>query len=184
MKGIIIYSGKYGATKQYAEWLGEELALPVATSDSINGNLLQKYDFLLLGSSVYIGKMKIKKWLKKNLSFIIGKKIFLFQVAGATPEEKQKRETYNRASIPGEILNSIESFFLPGRMIMKNLSWGDRFLLKIGARLSKDSKEKKSMLTDYDGVNKASIAVIAAGIKSYLRRKTIGESQYTETVQP
>ena len=32
MKGIIIYKGKYGATAQYAQWLGEELNFPVHVS--------------------------------------------------------------------------------------------------------------------------------------------------------
>lgn len=183
MRGIIIYKGKYGATKQYAEWLGEELVLPVIASESISRNQLDEFDFLLLGSSVYIGKLQLRKWLKDNLSFIMRKKIFLFQVAGAPAGEKQKRETYNRASIPGEILNSIETFFLPGRMIMKKLSWIDRVLLKIGARFSKDSNEKKSMLTDYDDVNKANIAGMVAGIKSYLQRKTTDPAQYAEQIQ-
>ena len=29
MKGLIIFKGKYGATRQYAGWIGDELQLPV-----------------------------------------------------------------------------------------------------------------------------------------------------------
>ena len=35
MKGIIIYKSKYGATKQYADWLGELLHIPSVFLDHI-----------------------------------------------------------------------------------------------------------------------------------------------------
>ena len=39
MKGIIIYKGKYGATRQYADWLGKELNLQIAHP----GNYIKEY---------------------------------------------------------------------------------------------------------------------------------------------
>ena len=54
MKGIVIYKGKYGATKQYAKWIGGELGLPVEDSKDIMENELSYFDFLLIGSGVYI----------------------------------------------------------------------------------------------------------------------------------
>ena len=171
MKGIIIYKGKYGATQQYAEWLGEELSLPVVTAQDIKEDQLKEYDFLLIGASVYIGKLQIQKWLKNNLAFIRGKKIFLFQVAATPPEEKEKRQAYNRSGIPEEIIKDCEFYFLPGRMIMQNLSWKDRFMLKMGARLAKDPVAKKTMLTDYDDVRKDNIAEILTVVRNYMQHR-------------
>ena len=168
MKGIVIYKGKYGATKQYAKWIGAESGLPVADSKDIKENELSYYDFLLIGSSVYIGKLQIQKWLKDNLTYLCGKKIFLFQVAATPPEEKEKRQAYNRSSIPDEIMKNCEFYFLPGRMIMQKLSWKDRFMLKMGARLTKDPRAKKGMLTDYDEVKKYKIEEIHIAVKKYL----------------
>ena len=170
MKGIVIYKGKYGATKQYAEWLADVLSLPVVVTDNINGNQLKEFDYLLLGSSVYIGKLQIQQWLKKNIPFINDKKVFFFQVASTPPEEKEKRQTYNQTSIPEELRNKFEFYFLPGRLIMKKLSWMDRFMLKMGARLTKDPKAKKAMLTDYDEVTKDKIFGLCAVVKKYLQR--------------
>ena len=172
MKGIVIYKGKYGATKQYAKWIGWELGLPVADSKDIKENELSYYDFLLIGTSVYIGKLQIQKWLKDNIAYLHGKKIFLFQVAATPPEEKEKRQAYNRASIPEEILKNCEFYFLPGRMIMQKLSWIDRFMLKMGARLTKDPKAKKGMLTDFDEVTKDKIFGMCAAVKKYLQVAT------------
>jgi len=165
MKGIIIYKGKYGATQQYAQWLGEELNLPVAASDKIDGNDLLNYDFLVIGSSVYIGKLQISKWLKANLPSLRGKKIFFFQVAATPPDQKEKLETYIRSGVPAEIRNQCEFYFYPGKMILSNLSWIDRFMLKMGARLTKDPDAKKGMLTDFNDVKKENIAGLASEVK-------------------
>ncbi len=168
MKGIVIYKGKYGATKQYALWAGQALNLPVMTAENIHGSPLKQYDFLVIGTSVYIGKLQIRKWLKENLALLRGKKIFLFQVAGTPTHEKEKRQAYNRASIPEELLNDCTFFFLPGRMIMDKLSWMDRFMLKMGARLTKDPVEKSSMLSEYDEVNKDCLVGLLQEVNNYL----------------
>ena len=66
MKGLVIYKGRYGATKQYATWIAKELGLPAASADRFPVDELSKYDYFVIGSSVYIGKLEIRKWLKKN----------------------------------------------------------------------------------------------------------------------
>ena len=76
MKGIIIYQGKYGATRQYAEWLGEQTMLPVESAENISGRQLIDFDFFVLGSSVYVGKLTIHKWMEKNLLYLKNKKVF------------------------------------------------------------------------------------------------------------
>lgn len=183
MKGIVIYKGKYGATQQYANWLGEKLNLPVTDSTNILGSELRQYDYLLIGSSVYIGKLQIQNWMKDNLSILRGKKIFLFQVATTPPVEQEKRQAYNRASIPSAILKNCEFYFLPGRMFMHKLSWKDRFMLKMGARLTKDAAAKKIMLTDYNNVKEENIAALLHAVRQYsVLSKPI--NQQTELFSP
>jgi menaquinone-dependent protoporphyrinogen IX oxidase len=157
MKAVVIYKGKYGATKQYALWLGHELGLPVRNANIINRDQLEPFDTLLIGTSVYIGKLQIRKWLKYNLEFIKNKKIVLFQVAGSPAEQIEKRLTYNVASIPREIFDRCEFYFLPGRLVINKLSWRDRFMLKMGARLAKDPRDKQTMLSNYDHVKKENL---------------------------
>ena len=168
MKGLVIYKGKYGATKQYAMWIGQELQLPVASADRFHTNELMKYDYFILGSSVYIGKLEINNWLKKNFYVLQNKKIFFFQVAGSPVEQIEKRQSYNKASLPPSILKNIEFYYLPGRMIMRNLSVWDRFMLKMGAKLAKDPLEKKAMLTDFDHVKKEKVIPIMEGVRTFL----------------
>jgi len=165
MKGLVIYKGKYGATKQYAMWIAQELQLPVASADRFPVDELPKYDYFILGSSVYIGKLEIRDWLKKNFGLLRNKKIMFFQVAALPIEQIEKRESYNKASLPATILEKIRFYYLPGRMIMRNLSAWDRFVLKMGARLTKDPAEKKAMLTDFNNVKKENILPIIEAVR-------------------
>jgi menaquinone-dependent protoporphyrinogen IX oxidase len=170
MKGVIIYIGKYGATQQYAKWIAEETGLNETASSSISGNELSRYDFLVIGSSVYIGQLQIKKWLHRNVPYIKKKKVFFFQVAGAPPEETEKREAYNEAGIPEEIAANFEHYFLPGKMNIYELSWRDRFMLKIGAALTKDPNAKKTMLANYNDVKKENVRQLVAAIRAITKK--------------
>lgn len=177
MKGIIVYKGKYGATQQYAQWLGHELNLPVYTAAELQKKELSLCDFMIIGSSVYIGKLQISQWLRDNLDVTRGKKIFFFQVAGTPPEEKEKLETYIRSGVPEELRHNCEFFFYPGKMVIQELSWTDRFMLKMGARLAKDPAAKKGMLTDYNHVKKENITELMNAVKSFC-------AATKETMQP
>jgi len=179
MNPVIIYKGKYGATGQYAKWLGEEFKLAVADTETIGGDDLNLFDTLIIGSSVYIGKLQIKKWLKDNQRFLTNKKIFFFQVAATPPQQKEKRQVYNEAGIPKDLLGNCNFYFLHGRLNFKKLSWLDKLLLRAGAFMVKDPMEKKGMLTDYDNVIKENLNEMIGDLKKYfaLNGKKISSSE-------
>ena len=52
MKGVIVYKGRYGATAQYANWLGNILQLPVLKVDELSDSKLKDYDYVIAGTSV------------------------------------------------------------------------------------------------------------------------------------
>ncbi len=82
MNAIIIYKGRYGATRQYAEWLGDALQIPLTVPTEISVTKLRDYDLIILGSSVYIGKLELTGWIKQNSNILSGKRILLFIVCG------------------------------------------------------------------------------------------------------
>lgn len=157
MNGVIIYKGKYNSTWQYAEWLAAELKMPIALSENIGKEQLQNYNTVILGSPVYMGKLLIKKWMKQNIAALQGKKIFLFVVSGTPANQKEKLQKYLQVSVPGEIRNKCETYFLPGRMVWKDLSRWDRFMMKMGAILERDPEAKKEMQKEFDGVKKENL---------------------------
>jgi hypothetical protein len=58
-------------------------------------------------------------------------------------------------------------------MIKRKLSWIDRFMLKMGARLAKDPADRKNMLTDYDDVRKENLREITAAIRKFMEAGVI-----------
>lgn len=106
MKTIIIYSSKYGYTKECVEKLktrldGEVSAVNVR-SDKIPD--ISGFDNIIIGSSVYMGQInkKIKEYVAQNLAVILRKRAALFICCGlpdnldvtlknAFPEELRKK---------------------------------------------------------------------------------------------
>jgi menaquinone-dependent protoporphyrinogen IX oxidase len=173
MKGIIIYRGKYGATQQYAIWLGQELQLPVTTSEEVNQSDLSVYDFVIIAASVYVGKWLLRDWLKERLNMLRNKKLFLFIVCGTPSSERQKQENIIKANIPNNLLEKSGIFFLPGRLIISKLSWKDKLILKLGARLEKDPVKRAAMKHDLDGVSRKMLVPGLSSIRKFIREKSI-----------
>jgi len=167
MKGIITFKGKYGATRQYAEWLADELVLPVTEPGNLSSEKISNCDFIVVGTSVYIGKLQIKNWIEQHIEELSEKKIFLFVVCGTPADEKDKLSSYIEGSVPPEIRKQCGIYFLPGKMIYQNLSGSDKFMLRMGALLTRDKETKKKMLTDYDSVKKENLDALVKDIKRY-----------------
>jgi len=171
MKGIILYEGKYGATRDYAEWMGKELRLPVLRSGELGDGNLSVLDFIVIGSSVYTGKLQAGNWLKRNCASLRKLKIFLFIVCGTPATEKEKLARIVADNVPAEIRNLCEIYFLRGRMRRKDLSVKDRLLLRAGSLLAKNPAARKSMLEDFDYVRKENIVPLVLGVQQFLVRK-------------
>jgi len=159
MKGIVIYKGKYGATRQYAEWLGLALGFPVLQAGQEAKEQIVNASHILIGSSIYIGKLQMREWLKENQLLLADKKVFLFMVAGTPPGEKEKLEGYFKANVPLDMHDKIRCYFLPGKLAFKKLSLIDKLLLKMGSMLAKQSGETIST-ADYNEVRRENIAAM------------------------
>ena len=140
MKGLIVYQGKYGATAQYAEWLRQDLSIPALSSDRCTDLDINEKEMIVMGSSVYIGKLQLEPWLRKNIATLKNKALFLFVVSGTTLNETEKLAGYIRNSVPTEIASNCHIYFLPGRLRYKQLSPRDKLILNIGALFSGSRK--------------------------------------------
>ncbi len=168
MKAAIIYKTKYGATQQYAQWMGAELAFPVFEIEEVETELLEDYDCLIIGSSVYYGKMVLKKWLLNNWRYLQGKKLFLFVVSGTPNDKKEKLNTYITASLSPEAVNSFKIFFLPGKLQLKELSFFERLMLKLAAKMATRGKAGSNSSMEYNNVKKENITEIIKAVREQL----------------
>lgn len=166
MKGIVLYKGKYGATAQYASWIAEALYLPIADIEHGDAVELSKYDYVIIGSSVYVGKMLIKNWLRQNEAKLQSKKILFFVVCATFSNEKKQQGVIVNDNIPWSLIKASEVFFIAGRVVINRLSWLDRLTVRMGALMQNDPLKKKAMLRGFDGVKRENINLL---IKSALQ---------------
>lgn len=165
MKGIIIYQGRYGATAQYARWLADALRLPMFGVEEATPALLAGYDLVILGSSVYVGKLLIAKWLDRNTGLLADKKVFLFVVCGTTADDPVLQQSLIAGNLGRAISKSVITFFLPGRCVVSKLSWKDRLLLKMGAWLEKDLQKKAVMKQGFNRLDGRNLTGLITAVK-------------------
>lgn len=167
-KGVIIYQGKYGSTDQYAHWLADGLGLPLCNAQSASTIKLEDYELIILGSSVYVGRLVIGKWLHQNENALAGKKLFMFIVCGTSAEDKDEQYKIIDDNLSSVVDKSTEVFFLPGRCIVNKLSWKDRIVLKMGAFMQKDPQKKAVMNSGFDHMDKNSLTPLIEAVKLWV----------------
>lgn len=157
MKGLIVYKGKYGATQQYATWIGEALNWPLFTPEQLLDPTLNDADVVIVGGSVYAGQLTLNNWLKKHAHQLLRKKVFLFIVCATPADKKEVLEQIAKHNIPALLQDLVVVFFFRGRLVINNLSWLHKVMLKLASRTTKDPEERERMVHGFDAMNKDSI---------------------------
>jgi menaquinone-dependent protoporphyrinogen IX oxidase len=164
MAGAIFFSGKYGSTAQYANWIGEATGLPVLNVNDSDADP-SKYDFLILGSSVIIYKLTIRDWVKRNLASIENKPVILFTVSGAPSGPELDR--WITESLPEKMASQMVRVALRGRLAPKEISWWDRLMLRIGAWKNDDLEARNEELNGFDFMDKSGIEPIERMVQAF-----------------
>lgn len=173
MKGLVVYKSRYGATEQYAKWISEALGVPLKIADDITPQQIACNDYIIAGSSIYMGKILLKDWLKKNADLLKTKRLILFIVGAAPPEQKAKTEQYFTDNIPKELQCRASCFYLQGKSIHKELSLLDKLLLKAGAQFAPTADDKKAMLTEFNAIKKENIDQLLETVKELTAQETV-----------
>lgn len=108
MKTLIIYATKYGTTKKAAEKLkdimpGEVLLINIMEQEVPS---LDNYDNVILGGSIYVGKIqdKLTSYINSNLQSIIKKRVGLFICCAQKDSNTVMKEFQD--SFPAEIYSN------------------------------------------------------------------------------
>ena len=158
MKTIVVYKTKYGSTKTYAEWIGEELNCTIKESKEITIDELEKYDTIIYGGGLYAEIINGVSLITKNIDRLKDKKIVIFTTS-ITPLDC--REYYDKIVIGKNFKNGlpecIKIFNFTGKMIINELTAVHKAALKTLKRIMSSKKEPTEMekllieLCDADG---------------------------------
>lgn len=164
MNGAIFFSGKYGSTEQYANWIGEATGFPVFDIKDSKADP-SKYEYLILGSSILYFRLSIRKWVSANLSKLNGRSKILFSVSGAGESSKLNRWVAD--SLPAGLSSQMEHVALRGRLDHSKLSWWLRQILWIGSLINPDPEARKDERHGFDYVDKESIEPILKLVRQF-----------------
>jgi menaquinone-dependent protoporphyrinogen IX oxidase len=158
MNTIVVYKSKYGSTKQYAEWIAEELGCNAVEAKSVKADDLLQYDTIIYGGGLYAEIINGVSLITKNKQKLSGKKIVIY-TTGITPLDV-------RAYYDGEVLEknfkngvpeNIKIFNLLGKMKLDELTLPHRAALKALKKIMSAKENPSDMekllveLCDADG---------------------------------
>ncbi len=127
MSGIILFQSKYGATKKYAGWLSETTGFPCVETKSADISDVKNYDVVVLGGGIYASGIAGLSFLKRNMSFLGGKKIIVF-CCGASPYDEDAVRQVRDHNLKDL---DIPLFYCRGMWDMEAMSFKDRTLCKM-----------------------------------------------------
>ena len=143
MNTIIIFSSKYGCTTDCAQYLKSGLSgsTTLINIDNTKSIPLENYDTVILGSSIYIGRVsnRMRMFCKDNMDFLSKKRVGIFLCCGFPEQVKE----YLDANFPAELLESaivikgfggearLEKMKFVDKTIMKTVTKGNYEALKI-----------------------------------------------------
>jgi menaquinone-dependent protoporphyrinogen IX oxidase len=153
---LIAYQSKYGSTKQYAQWIHQEIKGNLVNIENGDKPDFTGYDIIIIGSSVRIGNIVIAPFIRDRWSVMKGKKVILFTTS-ATPPRHPKIQSIYEKGLPAEIRKEIKYFPLHGRISRENLTLFDKFLIIIGKIMEQDETLKQDMGIDFDGVQRENL---------------------------
>ena len=123
MKPIVLYRSKYGSTKNYAEWIAEELSCTAQDAKGLDTDILKDYDTIIYGGGLYAEIISGISLITKNIDKLSEKKLIVF-TTGITPTDC--REYYDdmvfEKNFKGDTKDKVKVFNFPGKMIINELS--------------------------------------------------------------
>ena len=159
---VVLYKSKYGASKQYAEWIAEDLGCKSLNIDEINFEDIWAYKTIVLGGGLYANNIAGANFLLKHIDELEDKNI-VFYTVGITPIDC--REYYDKTvlekTFPESLRTKYKVFNFLGKMLDEELTFPHKMALKALKKImqKKDTPtEMEKMLIELCDYNKNEIS--------------------------
>jgi len=130
MRTLILYKSKHGATREYVQYLHQEIKDSfICYINDFKIENLKEYEYVIIGCPTYIGQVDAYTYLVNHWEYFKNKKVFVFTVGLKDPNDRSSIESYNR--IPPNIRKKIQYRKLPGRIDYQQLNLLEKLILKM-----------------------------------------------------
>lgn len=164
-KVLIVYKSKYGSTEQYAQWIHKAIPSDLVDVEKEDKPDFAGYDVIVFGGYIRMGRIVVAPLIVENWSGIKTKKVILFTVSGTPPGHPNIQKIYD-GNLPEEIKKEIKYFPLRGKILSKDLSFFDKFLVAVGRIMEKDESLRTLMAGDFNEVKPENLIPLLEYIKT------------------
>lgn len=138
MKTIVIYNSQTGFTKQYAQWIAQELQCDSVSFQRVDEISLGDFDTIIFGSWCHAGRIKKLKWVFEELKKDANKNYVVFAV-GASPMASPDVEKTMEQNIPKNSI--VKSFYFQGGLNYEKMTLSSRIMMKLFSSMIKKKKD-------------------------------------------
>lgn len=142
MDTLIAYVTKYGCTESCAKILAEKLTgkVDLCNLKKAKDIDLSRYDKVIIGSSIYFGKVhkEASQFCIKNLNILKKKKMGIF-ICGMLKDNVEKE--FNSSFAPEVLTNAVAKEFLGGEFKFKKMNPMEKFMVKRISKMDKSLPE-------------------------------------------
>lgn len=188
-RSIVIYTSKRGSTKQYAEWISEELGAECKSLEECKGIDLIDYDVIIYGGwlrgSGIVGFKKFKDMVVALEDRVI---LYVTGISEYNPANYMQICEINFDSM--EDAAKMQLFFCPGRYDINAVKGLDKMMMKIAKSVLKSGKtpegasDADKMIENIEkGCDKVNIGYIKPVIKAANKKIAKLESPDAEAEQ-
>jgi len=176
---LIVYKSKYGSTKQYAQWINRDIPSDLVDAEKEDKPDFAVYDVIVFGGYIRMGRIGVAPLIVKNWGDIKAKKVVLFTSSGTPPGHPNIQKIYH-SDLPEEIRREIKYFPLRGKMVSKDLSFLDQFLVAVGRIMERDESLRSLMNEDYDEVKQENLIPLL----EYMKTLSLQKEQSIRSANP
>ncbi|WP_240839449.1 flavodoxin domain-containing protein [Acidaminobacter sp. JC074] len=130
MKTLVLYSSKYGTTKSCAEKISKSLGCDINSLDQDTSITLDDYSHIILGTSVYMGKLRkpLTDFVEKN-DDLQDKDLSIFFCCN--------EETDYQSLVPSQ-LKKVKTYHFGYELKLSKMKFMDKFITKMIVKASQD----------------------------------------------
>lgn len=136
----ILFSSRYGSSKEYALMLKEKTGAAAIGNDKLTPSLVAEFGSLILVGGVYMGKIEGLDFFRDYATELRASHKLAVLAVGLAPEGKEYYAKLYEDNFKNH-LQGIPMFYARGRLEMDKLSFVDKNLMKAFQKLVKGRKE-------------------------------------------
>ncbi|MDR1774926.1 MAG: flavodoxin domain-containing protein [Actinomycetes bacterium] len=140
---LVAYKSHYGSTRQYAEWIAEELGADFKAHREIKPQELMDYDCVVYGGALYAGGIIGLDLVTKHPT----RHLVLFTVGAADPASTDYTVILNRG-LSGKPNRPDHVFHLRGMLDYPNMTRTHRVMMAMKKRMVVGNKKTEELLDE------------------------------------